>query len=153
MPVKWVKPTDGPQSTSASSNTFFITNPPIKRGNGENEPAKPFLLDYSKIRENEAFGKRFAGKYLAYKVLSNSVPISIIPVDILEVELFYKEYFKGAPEKVFSRYCKFHDLEEENTLAIYKNTLKWNKICNPNPSQDLTLEMESLNECFLRLLS
>lgn len=153
LPIKWVKPTDTPQFTEANSNEFFITYPPVKRENNQTKPSKSIHYDYSKLRENQAFGKRFAGKYLAYKLLSSFIPKSIMPVDFLEVEMFYKENFTDTPENVFKRYCKYHDLEYEDTLNLYKSSLKWNQICTPNIAQDLTIEMESLSDCFFRILS
>lgn len=105
------------------------------------------------MEEIEIFEKCYTGKYLAYKVLSMSVPRSIIPVDVLEVDMFFKEHFKDSPIDVFERYCEFHDLDVENTLGLYKDALKWDLIYRPNINQDLTNEMQSLNECFLKMLT
>lgn len=68
------------------------------------------------------------------------------------MEMFYKANFDGPPEEVFKRFCKFHDLDEEEILGLYRSTLKWNLIYPSNSKQNLTEELENLSEIFLRLL-
>lgn len=110
-------------------------------------------MDYDKLEENKTFAKCYTGKYLAYKIISETVPRSIIPVDTLEVDLFFKQHFKGSPIDVFRRYCQFHDLDVDDTLGLYKSALKWDLIYKPNKKQDLTEELESLSDCFLKMLA
>ena len=81
-----------------------------------------------------------------------SVPKIVIPLDVIDIELFFKDIFTGCPKEVFARFCKFHDLDVEDTLQSYSSSLRWNLIYPENKSKNLTEEMESLNQCFFMLL-
>lgn len=110
-------------------------------------------MDYSKLHENQVFQKNFTGRFLAYKVLALNVPEIVIPVDMVEVHLFYKRNFKGQPKDTFKRFCEFHELDEEETIQHYKNTLKWDAFYpKQNLGQNLTDELQCLNDCFFRML-
>lgn len=149
--IAWNKSNDPP--LVSETNKFPLIVPPrqLKEVNAQ-EPQHFLKFDYSKLKENQIFGKLYTGKFLAYKILSNSVPKMIIPADTLEIDLFFKSNFTDNPEDVFRRYCKYHDLDVDETIDLYRSTLKWELIIKENKEKDLTKEMENLTDIFFRFM-
>lgn len=154
--INWIKPKETPEFTT-SNNKFIIREPISAKASDtpvsvNKRQSLPFFFDYNKHKENQIFEKSFTGKYLAYKVLSLTVPKIVMPVDTLAIDIFYKTNFKDSPKDVFERYCKFHELDMDETLGIYRSTLKWNLIYSSYKKQNPTKKVECLAEVFLRLL-
>ena len=42
------------------------------------------------------------------------------------MNVFYRENFDEHSNVIFTKFCKFHDLNETETLEHYKRSLNWN---------------------------
>ena len=63
--IEWVKPKDSPEFLTSSSE-FYIKEPVNKIRMEISTPIKinPSKFEYSRLKEKQGFGKRFAAKYL-----------------------------------------------------------------------------------------
>ena len=98
------------------------------------------------MEQIKSFQKPNACKFIAFKLLSESVPLSTIPIDSVQMNLFYRENFDEHPSVIFTKFCKFHDLNESETLEHYKRSLNLNNDVN---SVKYTKKKHSTTEGFV----
>lgn len=81
-------------------------------------------FNLEKSREIGTFQKPNTIKTLAYLVLAESFAKERIPLDLVEANIFFRSNFKGNKKDVFNKCCLYHELNPEEVLQIYSNTIK-----------------------------